>query len=92
MTKKYYKAESGSTIITLTPEYAATLAVGKHTIEIVSTDGSASTVFYIEETIANTDGEGFALSTAAMSSAFIGCNIVGLAVVFFELKRKKKVR
>ncbi|MBQ0014634.1 MAG: InlB B-repeat-containing protein [Oscillospiraceae bacterium] len=92
LAKKYYKAESGSTIITLTPEYAATLAVGKHTIEIVSTDGSASTVFYIEETIANTDGEGFALSTATMSSAFIGCNIVGLAVVFFELKKKKKVR
>ena len=89
LAKKYYKAESGSTIITLTPEFTATLAVGKHTIEIVSTDGSASTVFYIEETIANTDGEGFALSTATMSSAFIGCNIVGLAVVFFELKKKK---
>ena len=84
-----YKGQSGSTIITLTPEFTATLSVGKHTIEIVSTDGSASTVFYIEETIANTDGEGFALSTAAMSSAFIGCNIVGLAVVFFELKKKK---
>ena len=92
LAKKYYKAESGSTIVTLKPEYAATLSVGKHTIEIVSTDGSASTVFYIEETIANTDGEGFALSTAAMSSALIGCNIVGLAVVFFELKKKKKVR
>ena len=84
-----YKGQSGSTIITLTPEFTATLSVGKHTIEIVSTDGSASTVFYIEETIANTDGEGFALSTATMSSAFIGCNIVGLAVVFFELKKKK---
>ena len=92
LAKKYYKAESGSTIVTLKPEYAATLSVGKHTIEIVSTDGSASTVFYIEETIANTNGEGFALSTATMSSAFIGCNIVGLAVVFFELKKKKKVR
>ncbi len=92
LAKKYYKAESGSTIVTLKPEYAATLSVGKHTIEIVSTDGSASTVFYIEETIANTDGEEFALATATMSSAFIGCNIVGLAVVFFELKKKKKVR
>lgn len=92
LAKKYYKAESGSTLITLTPEFTSTLAVGKHTIEIVSTDGSASTVFYIEETIANTNGEGFALSTATMSSAFIGCNIVGLAVVFFELKKKKKVR
>ena len=92
LAKKYYKAESGSTLITLTPEFTATLSVGKHTIEIVSTDGSASTVFYIEETIANTNGEGFALSTATMSSAFIGCNIVGLAVVFFELKKKKKIK
>ena len=92
LAKKYYKAESGSTIVTLKPEYAATLSVGKHTIEIVSTDGSAATVFYIEETIAQTDGEGFALSTAATSIAFIGCNIGGLAVVFFELKKKKKVR
>ena len=92
LAKKYYKAESGSTIVTLKPEYAATLSVGKHTIEIVSTDGSAATAFYIEETIANTNGEGFALSTATMSSAFIGCSIVGLAVVFFELKKKKKVR
>lgn len=90
LAKKHYKYESGSTLITLTPEYTATLAVGKHTIEIVSTDGSAATVFYIEETIANTNGEGFALSTATMSSLFVACNIVGLSAVFFELKKKKK--
>lgn len=82
-----YTAKSGSTIITLKPEFAAKLAPGKHTINIVSSDGSASTVFYIEEVIANTDG--FTLSEATMSSAFVGIGIVGLSVVFFELKKKK---
>ena len=82
-------ASPGSTIVKLKPEYLSTLAIGKHTLRIVSTDGYAETDFYIEETIANTDGEEFALSTATMSSAFIGCNIVGLAAIFFEIKKRK---
>ena len=83
-----YKGQSGSTLITLTPEFTATLAPGKHTIEIVSTDGSASTVFYIDnDEIAQTDGSLF--KEATMSSGFVGFAIVGLSAIFFELKKKR---
>ncbi len=81
-------ASPGSTIVKLKPEYLSTLAIGKHTLRIVSTDGYAETDFYIEdETIAPTDG-GF-LSEATMSTAFVGMGVVGLSAVFFELKKKK---
>ena len=43
-----YTAEEGSTIVTLNSAYLETLETGKHTIEIVSTDGSASTNFAVK--------------------------------------------
>ncbi len=43
-----YTATEGSTIITFTPEYSATLANGEHTIEVVSNDGSATAPFTIK--------------------------------------------
>jgi hypothetical protein len=42
-----YTAISGSTIITFKPEYLDTLAVGKHTVELMFTDGSVETEFTI---------------------------------------------
>ena len=45
--KSNYTAESGSTLIKLLPEYLETLTAGKHTIEIISIDGSAATMFTI---------------------------------------------
>lgn len=44
-----YTVTEGSTIITLKPEYLRTLSTGSHTIEIVWTDGSASTHFTVAE-------------------------------------------
>ncbi len=44
-----YSAQSGSTEITFKPEYLDSLAVGEHTVEIVSTNGSASTKLTVEE-------------------------------------------
>ena len=41
-------SKEGSTIITLKSDYLNTLSVGKHTISINSTTGSASTEFIIE--------------------------------------------
>lgn len=42
-----YTAQEGSTIITLNTSYLNTLAAGTHTVDIVWTDGSASTTFTI---------------------------------------------
>ena len=44
---KYYTAKSGSTVITFNREYISKLTEGKHTLRIVSTDGSASTGFKV---------------------------------------------
>lgn len=43
-----YTAKEGSTIVTLTSAYLGTLETGKHSIEIVPTDGSASTNFTVK--------------------------------------------
>ncbi len=42
-----YFAEEGSTKVTLYPAFLETLSVGEHTLDIVSTDGMASTKFSI---------------------------------------------
>ena len=42
-----YEAKEGSTVVTLKPAYLKTLAVGEHTLTIVSEDGEASTKFTI---------------------------------------------
>ena len=53
--EKYYTVEEGSTIVTLKPEYLNTLTAGKHTLEIVWTDGTADTTFTVDAKPANTD-------------------------------------
>lgn len=81
-----YTVESGSTVVTLKPEYAATLAPGKHTITIVSNDGSATTEFTLAapaaEEIANT---GDANQVSGLTLACGAC--IGLAVT---LKKKDR--
>lgn len=49
LSKNYYTVAEGSTVVTLKKEYLATLKEGKHTISIVSTDGTASTEFTIKK-------------------------------------------
>ncbi|MGN0779701.1 MAG: LPXTG cell wall anchor domain-containing protein [Aristaeellaceae bacterium] len=44
---KNYKVVSGSTAVTLTGSYTATLPLGQHTINIVSTDGNAACSFNV---------------------------------------------
>ena len=46
--KSNYTAKEGSTIITLKASYLNTLSAGTHTVEILWTDGSASTTFTIK--------------------------------------------
>ena len=45
--EKYYTVKEGSTIVKLKPEYLNTLTLGKHTLEIVWTDGTADTTFTV---------------------------------------------
>ena len=44
-----YEAKSGSTIVTLKSSYLDTLTEGTHSLEILWTDGSASTAFTIQQ-------------------------------------------
>ena len=45
----HYTVESGSTILSLTPEYMDTLSVGTHTAELFYTVGSARWEFTVTE-------------------------------------------
>ena len=82
-----YDAVSGSTRITLKPDYLKTLSDGKHTITIVSKDGSASANFSI-----NLSGP---VSPATGAAAGLGLTCALLAVLsamtgIVVEKRKKK--
>lgn len=44
-----YEAKSGSTIVTLKSSYLDTLTAGTHSLEILWTDGSASTAFAVQQ-------------------------------------------
>ena len=46
---KYYTVESGSTIVTLNADYVATLAIGEHTLDIVSQNGTATAKFTVNK-------------------------------------------
>jgi flagellin-like hook-associated protein FlgL len=53
--EKYYTVTEGSTIITISQEYLSTLENKEYTIEIVSTDGTATTTFTVEGNDAKAD-------------------------------------
>ncbi len=79
-----YTATEGSTIISLTADYVATLSAGKHTIGIVSESGTATTTFTVNaKTVDNPDtGDNshmvLWIALALVSgSAMIGTTIAG---------------
>ena len=77
--KKYFTAKSGSTVITFSKEYISTLKVGEHTLEIISSDGSAKTKFTIVETPPETgDQNSFMLWIALLLLS--GSAIAGMTV------------
>jgi DNA-directed RNA polymerase subunit RPC12/RpoP len=58
---EYYTVSEGSTIVTIHEDYLKTLAVGKHTLEVRFTTGSAETDFLVTETpftLGDVDGNG----------------------------------
>lgn len=80
---KNYKAESGSTVITLNKECVDTLSVGEHTIKVEFSDnGSAST--------SNTFFPRFANATPKLkvvvvlpTPPFLVCNSIYLTIIHF---------
>lgn len=62
-----YVAVSGSTKVTLKANFVKTLMVGVHTIEIISTDGTATTTFSIE--VAGSENEIEFVDTAKPGSS-----------------------
>ena len=54
LSAEYYTAKAGSTVVTLKAGYVATLAVGEHTIGIVSESGTAETTFSVNPELPQT--------------------------------------
>ena len=52
---KNYSAKSGSTIITLKPEYLQTLSTGSHNLTVVYVDGECSTKFEVKAVVKPAD-------------------------------------
>ncbi len=76
------RVETGSTIVTLSPEYLATLAPGEHTIRIQSANGYAETTLNIVATPQTGDSEGLGL--------FITLTACGLGMAAVAVARKVK--
>ena len=53
---KNYTAKSGSTIVTLSKDYLATLSVGNHSLTVVFNDGECSTTFTVRAASDNNPG------------------------------------
>ena len=95
---KNYKAESGSTVITLNKEYVDTLSIGEHTIKVEFSDGGfATTKFEIKAKQVNTEKSSGAnvenpeTSDNVMTYLATGIlSIVGLAGVSVIVYRKKQ--
>lgn len=79
--KSNYTVKSGSTIITFTAEYLDTLSAGKHTIDVVYTDGVASGYFTVgDATIANTAD----ITIVGSAMALLVASACGVAAVEYK--------
>jgi len=76
------RVETGSTIVTLSPEYLATLAPGEHTIRVQSANGYAETTLNIVATPQTGDSEGLGL--------FVTLTACGLGMAVVAVMRKAK--
>ena len=87
-----YTAKSGSTIITLKPEYLNTLSVGKHTLTVIYTDGETSGEFEIlkkTETAAPGTGDNANVVLWVTLMAAAACGLTGTAVYSRRKKQGK---
>ena len=85
-----YTVKSGSTIITLNPEYLRTLSVCKHTLTVLYTDGEASGAF---EIVKGAEGTTTIPQTGAGSNAALWMTLMllttcGLTGMVYRRKKK----
>ena len=90
---KNYTVKEGSTVVTLKADYVAALSAGEHTIGIVSTNGTATTTFTVNEKAAVNDdktppqtGDN---SHMALWIALLAVSMFGLAGTAVYIKRKR---
>ena len=84
--EEYYTVKPGSTIVIIKSEYLETLSEETHTIEIVWTDGTASTSFTIQE---QDDDIGLPNTGDTRNPVWmIVLMIIGLALVVFGWKKR----
>ena len=89
VSKENYTAVSGSTVITLKPEYLETLSVGKHTLTVKYIDGQTSGEFEILNKVQSStpvtgDSSNIILWLVLL---FVSGSVIGI----MELKRKKQI-
>ena len=84
LAKEYYKAESGSTVITLNENCIRKLSVGKHTLTIVSTDGIATAKFNVKKAMPKT---GDSTNPALLLAIMIVCT--GMTVLLSGKAKKR---
>ena len=94
LTAEECTAEAGSVVLTLKGSYVKTLAVGKHTVKVSFTDGSAETTLTVESVPNKPDNKPKSPQTGDMTPAMAGifgalaAVCVGMAVVV----RRRTVR
>ena len=81
--KKYYTAESGSTVITFNRKFIKTLSIGKHKLTIVSKDGSAKTSFNVADPLPK---------TGDTATPFLWLGMCMLAIFSVLMLRRKAYR
>lgn len=82
-----YAAESGSTVITLKPDYMNTLTEEKHTITVFYTDGEAEGTFTVVSSALPGTGDDFQIVPYIILMIISGC-----AVMILSLMRLRKER
>lgn len=87
-----YTVKSGSTIISLKPEYLNTLSVGKHTLTVIYTDGETSGEFEIVKNAETVTPETGDSSSAVLWSALMFIAVCGLTGAMIYGQKKKYVK
>ena len=83
-----YTAVERNTVINLSPAYLETLAVGKHTIQIVYTDGEADGQFTIMAAPTVTNGNSYLWLIILI---IVLCIAGGVCAVYFVMKKEQNV-